>query len=471
MATGGFAVANPQPIDLGSGLTNAGNNLVQIASILEQRRLRQENEKTTALLGIAQSDVGVYNPEGIDAVSAAGNQQDRTTEMMKSIQTAIVRKQQHRDLIGMAKAFEDAKAAGIDPTPILIAHQQALTSSGLPKNLIAAEQARLGSAATKAEAVIGAETRKRGLVQGDQAEQRAYNESTQLAQEGRQESRQLAAEGRQNKQQLAFEARAAERDDLEARRRYSVAAGVPWNSTNPPTWGEVNSGVIYAAENAGKPQPKEIRAANRGIAQRVTTENKTTKRSGEVTDVSVMGRARDLNTEAASTGSDLVVIPVVTSEAGFTNWGEDVRLEALPWQEARVELARVYQIANQEGPGSESAKYISHIVALASTTDSPALKAMLEQKVSPQEKEAIAKTMAARWAKPGESFNPEETGRKIGKSLREGFTNTPERKARVDKLRAEQEKLDEKLRKTPIVPRGLQLGAKGLVEGLTGRDR
>lgn len=394
---GGFAVANPRPVDLGSGLSQAGDNLVRVASLLEQRRRSEEEDRTRAILGASQSDIGVYAPEVIEQLQSATNPEDRNRILANSGQIAAVRKQQHMDLLRQAAAIQQATATpGQDPSGLIAAHQGALTSSQLPPNLIASVQSDLGTQSISGQAERGRVTEGRVYQEGQQADDRAYSERRDASNFARGEAAQLASEERQTKRQLEAEARAVERDDLEARRKYSVAAGVPWNNKNPPTWGEVNSGVFHALENEGKPQPKEVRAANRNISQLVQFENKKTSRSGDVTDQSVMGRARDLNTEAASTGSDLVVIPVVTSESGITNWSEDVRLEAMPWQQARVELARVYSIAEQQGPDSEAGKYIGHIVSLASTTDSPALKAMLSSQVSGPAKKALEATVNAK---------------------------------------------------------------------------
>jgi hypothetical protein len=170
----------------------------------------------------------------------------------------------------------------------------------------------------------------------------------------------------------------------------------------------------------------------------------------------------------------LVVIPVITNDAGLTNWQEDVRLEALPWQEARVELARVYQVAQAEGEGSEAAKYIGHIVSLASTTDSPALKAMLASQVTPEQASAIKDTkdaQAATQAEPTAPKSAREKGRGIGSAVRRGAkalapsTAGAERAARaVGESQRKQNKLASESN------RRLKEGLTGVYEGLTGDE-
>lgn len=451
------------------------DTLTRVAMMKREERIRAEEQRTQALLGASTGDIAVFVPEARERLAAATSSRERADILAEAAQLAQARNMQHTDLLAKAQAVGQGIAStGTSDPAALAEHQSALVTSGLPPDIIAQIQSQLGTQASVGTAEFAKVKGEREYRDKEQLEERGYERSEFDRRTAIGERKQIESEGRQTQRELNREQRAIAQSDIEARRSYAVKLGVPWSSQRPAEWSEINSAVLYALENENKPQPKEIRAANRRLIDAVQVESKSKKRAGDVTDESVMGRARDLNTKAAAEGSDLVVIPVITSEAGITNWQEDVRLEAMPWQMARVELARVYQVAQSEGEGSEAAKYIGHIVSLASTTESPALRAMLASQVSPEQAKAIAETEAAKAAPPAEPAPPKsarEKGKGIGSAVRRGVKALApsgagaERAARAvgESQRKQHELASESNRR-------LKEGLVGVYEGLTGDE-
>ncbi len=411
------------------GVQQAGqqyaDTLTRVAMMKREERLRAEDDRTRALLGASTGDIAVFVPEAREQLAAARSSEERADILARAAQLATARSLQQSELFNKAKAIGDSVAASGTSDPAALAeHQNALVTSGLPPDIIAQIQSQLGTSATMGSAEFGKVKGERDYRKTERLEDRAYDRTEFDRRTAIGERKQIESEGRMSAREIERENRAAVQGDLEARRTYAIKLGVPWSNKKPAEWPEINAATLYSLENEGKPQPKEIRAANRQVVEAVMFENKSKPRGGDVTDATVMGRARDLNTQAATTGSDLVVMPVVTRDSGVFNWQEDVRLEAMTWQDARVELARVYKIAQTEGEGSEAAKYVAHVVSLASTTDSPALKSMLSRQVTPEQAAAIEAGKAAKpaTAEPaaGKPVTARDTGRSIGSAVRRG---------------------------------------------------
>lgn len=330
----GFAVANPRPIDLGAGFTQAGDNLVRVASLLEQRRQREEDFKTQALIGASQSDIGVYAPEALDELKGLSNREDITRVVANAGQRAAVQKQKHLDLLAQAASMQQALATpGNDHTGILAAQQNALTSSGLPGDIIASVQSRTGSAATEGMQQRGQVMEGRGYQEAQQNEDRAYREREQFSAEARAESAWQRRHAIEVSDAVSREDRAAKAELRNMYQRKAIDLGLPADSPTAIV-DEANSRAIHQKSA----MTAQEMTANTGMVNWLDKVRTSKKMKGEGSFEDIATTLSDGITRGGSTGGSLVPVPVISNDGWF---GTDYRIELKPWDHAQFEIAKL----------------------------------------------------------------------------------------------------------------------------------